>query len=49
MTFVSRLSNQAAHALARFATAQDVDKVWFHDLPIWIWEIIDSENSSLTV
>ena len=49
MNFVSRLSNQAAHALARFATAQEVDKVWFYDLPSCIREIIDSEVSSLNV
>jgi hypothetical protein len=41
--FIRRAANQAAHAMARMAVKQEMERVWFNDAPNCLLPIIVSE------
>jgi hypothetical protein len=43
MCFIRRAANQAAHAMARMAVKQEMERVWFNDAPNCLLPIIVSE------
>ena len=49
MAYVKRDANQAAHMVARMATAQVLDRTWNNDFPECIHEFCRSERAALTL
>lgn len=47
MNFVPRQCNQVAHSLARLATAEDMNNVWFIEPPECIRLTLAAEHSAL--
>jgi hypothetical protein len=47
MAYVKRGANQAAHMVARLATAQVMDKTWSYDFPECLSEMCEAEQTAL--